>query len=150
MVLYGLQTGSEDSEALPGLSLMAAGLIGIAFSFCVLSVSGSGVSRLMESVKLPWVRLRGGDLSTSLLVAGGDGEEKVGTENEEVGGEAGGENCLCLCWRAGGMVRERGGMLAAMAVAAVVLRWENNLWLTLTSTSGTESRKVAASWAQLV
>ena len=97
MVLYGLQTGSEDSEALPGLSLMAAGLIGIAFSFCVLSVSGSGVSRLMESVKLPWVRLRGGDLSTSLLVAGGEGEEKVGTEKEEVGGEAGGENCLCLC-----------------------------------------------------
>ena len=106
---------------------MAAGLIGIAFSFCVLSVSGSGVSRLMESVKLPWVRLSGGDLSTSLLVAGGEGEEKVGTENEEVGGEAGGENCLCLCWRAGGMLSDSGGMLAAMAVAAVVLRWENNL-----------------------
>ena len=45
----------------------------------------------MESVKLPWVRLSGGDLSTSLLVAGGEGEEKVGTENDEVGGEAGGE-----------------------------------------------------------
>ena len=43
------------------------------------------------------------------------------------------------------MVRESGGMLAAMAVAAVVLRWENSLWLTLTSTSGTERRKVAAS-----
>ena len=104
----------------------------------------------MESVKLPWVRLSGGDLSTSLLGAGGEGEEKVGTEKEEVGGEAGGENCLCLCWRAGGMLSDSGGMLAAMAVAAVVLRWENNLWLTLTSTSGTESRKVAASWAQLV
>ena len=103
----------------------------------------------MERVKLPWVRVRGGDLSGSLLEAGGEGEVKVGTEKEEVGGEAGGENCLGLWWMGGGMVRERGGMLAAMAVAAVEERWERSLWLTLTSTSGTESRKVAASWAQL-
>ena len=104
----------------------------------------------MERVKLPWVTVRGGDLSGSLLVvAGGEGVVKVGTEKEEVGGEAGGENCLGLWWMGGGMLRERGGMLAAMAVAAVEERWERSLWLTLTSTSGTERRKVAASWAQL-
>ena len=107
---------------------MAAGLMGIAFSFCVLSASGSGVCRLMERVKLPWVRVKGGDLSGSLLVvAGGEGEVKVGTEKEEVGGEAGGENCLGLWWTGGGMLRERGGMLAAMAVAAVEERWERSL-----------------------
>ena len=82
----------------------------------------------MERVKLPWVRVKGGDLSGSLLVvAGGEGEVKVGTEKEEVGGEAGGENCLGLWWTGGGMLRERGGMLAAMAVAAVEERWERSL-----------------------
>ena len=36
-------------------------------------------------------------------------------------------------------------MFAAMAALAVVDRWESNLWLTLTSTSGTDNKNVAAS-----
>ena len=78
---------------------------------------------------------------------------KEALENgDEAGGDTGGEKegrafCLDEAW---GRVRESGGMLAAMAAEeAVEDRWDSSLWLILTSTSGTERRKEAASWAQL-
>lgn len=86
-----------------------------------------------------------------------ESEERVEREalenGEETGGDTGGEKegragCLGVAW-ARGRLRERGGMLAAMAAEAVEDRWDNSLWLILTSTSGTERRKEAASWAQL-
>lgn len=50
---------------------------------------------------------------------------------EEVGGETGGEKegragCLGVAW-ARGRLRERGGMLAAMAAEAVEDRWDSSL-----------------------
>ena len=63
------------------------------------------------------------------------------------GGEAGGE--LVELERVG-KERERGGKLDARADEAWEDKWLSSRWESLTSTSGAERRKEAASLAQLV
>ena len=146
-MLYGLHTGSPESDRL-GFSLIAAGRTGTDFSFWLRSLSGSGVCRRMERVKLPWVTVSGTDEVGGLGSGSGGLETVAGGEIGKVGrGEGGGENRR-VRWGSGGRLRERGAILAAMAGPAVEDRWPSRRWLNRTSTPGVERRKVAASWAQ--
>lgn len=133
---------------------MAAGRTGMDFSFWVRSVSGSGVWRLIERVKLPWVRVRGDD---DWLVGSAAGMVREEDEADGWGDEGGVEDeeedvavVEGLLWPpTTGTVRVSGAeMLAAMAGPAVVDRWETRRWLSLTSTPGVDRRKEAASLAQ--
>jgi len=85
-VLYGLHTGSELSD-LPGFRRIAAGFMGMAFSFWFLSERGSGVCLRIESVKLPCVSVSGGDCSVSVVLGMG-GEWGLAWEKEGCGSGA--------------------------------------------------------------
>ena len=105
---------------------MAAGLIGIAFSFWVLSDRGSGVCLLMDRVKLPWVRVRVSGSGSGVLDWGEGGEGRGRGEWEWWGMwvDEGGEKEGRRGGGGGGSGRERlrGGSREAIAALAVVDR----------------------------